>query len=122
MVAGGLRKAVERIRMNSSEKIEVECGTLEDVAEAIAIEVDRILLDNMDNETLRTAVQLVAEAERKTGKRIQTEASGNMNLDRVKGVAEVGVDFISVGALTHSAPTADISLLFDWQQSEMTGI
>lgn len=122
MVAGGLRKAVERIRMNSSEKIEVECGTIEDVQEAIAIEVDRILLDNMDNETLRTAVQLVVESERKTGKRIQTEASGNMNLTRVKSVAEVGVDFISVGALTHSAPTADISLLFDWQQSEMTGI
>lgn len=122
MVAGGLRKAVERIRMNSTEKIEVECGTLEDVKEAIAIEVDRILLDNMDNETLRSAVQLVVESERKIGKRIQTEASGNMNLARVKSVAEVGVDFISVGALTHSAPTADISLLFDWQQSEMTGI
>lgn len=122
MVAGGLRKAVERIRMNTHEKIEVECGTLEDVKEAIALEVDRILLDNMDNDTLAQSVQLVKAFEARTSKRLFTEASGNMTLGRVRSVAEIGVDFISVGALTHSAPTADISLLFDWQQIEMTGI
>lgn len=122
MVAGGLRQAVDRIRMNTQEKIEIECGTLEDVKEAIVLEVDRILLDNMDNDTLAQAVRLVKEFEGRSGKRLYTEASGNMSLGRVKSVAEVGVDFISVGALTHSAPTADISLLFDWQQSEMTGI
>lgn len=122
MVAGGLRQAVERIRMNTQEKIEVECGTLEDVKEAIALEVDRILLDNMDNDTLTQSVQLVKTFEARTGKNLFTEASGNMSLGRVRSVAEIGVDFISVGALTHSAPTADISLLFDWQQTEMTGI
>lgn len=122
MVAGGLRQAVERIRENTKEKIEVECGTLEDVVEAIDLNVDRVLLDNMDNESLAMAVNLVETSERTTHRRVFTEASGNMNLARVKSVAEVGVDFISVGALTHSAPTADISLLFDWQQSEMAGI
>lgn len=118
MVAGGLRKAVERIRVNSTEKIEVECATLEDVKEAIDLKVSRILLDNMDNETLAQAVNLVNQSKFP----VETEASGNMNLKRVRSVAEVGVDYISVGALTHSAPTADISLLFDWQQAEMTGI
>lgn len=122
MVAGGLRKAVERIRENTKEKIEVECGTLEDVVEAIDLGVDRVLLDNMDNESLAMAVNLVETSHRTSRHRVFTEASGNMSLARVKSVAEVGVDFISVGALTHSAPTADVSLLFDWQQSEMTGI
>ncbi|MBC7371111.1 MAG: nicotinate-nucleotide diphosphorylase (carboxylating), partial [Bdellovibrionaceae bacterium] len=68
----------------------------------------RILLDNMDNETLKKARAMVP-------KEIQTEASGNMTLDRVRSVAEIGIDFISVGALTHSAPVADVSLIFDWE-------
>lgn len=122
MVAGGLRKAVERIRANTSEKIEVECATLDDVQEAINLNCERILLDNMDNASMHEAVKRVTEHYRKTSFLIHTEASGNMSLERVKSVAEVGVDFISVGALTHSAPTADISLLFDWQQAEMMGI
>jgi nicotinate-nucleotide pyrophosphorylase (carboxylating) len=122
MVAGGLRQAVERIRENTKEKIEVECGTLEDVVEAIDLGVDRVLLDNMDNESLAMAVNLVETSRPSNPHSVLTEASGNMSLARVKSVAEVGVDFISVGALTHSAPTADVSLLFDWQQSEMTGI
>lgn len=122
MVAGGLRKAVERIRENTKEKIEVECGTLEDVVEAIDLKVDRVLLDNMDNEALAMAVNLIETDFQSSGRRVFTEASGNMSLSRVKSVAELGVDFISVGALTHSAPTADISLLFDWQQSEVMGI
>lgn len=117
-VAGGLRQAVERIRENTKEKIEVECGTLEDVVEALDLGVDRVLLDNMDNESLAMAVNLVETSARATGQIVQMEASGNMSLGRVRSVAEIGVDFISVGALTHSAPTADISLLFDWQQSE----
>ena len=121
MVAGGLRKAVERIRANTSEKIEVECANLDDVADAIDLKVERVLLDNMSNESIAEAIRLIQSAETK-GLRIQSEASGNMSLERVRSVAELGVDFISVGALTHSAPTADISLLFDWQQTEMTGI
>lgn len=122
MVAGGLRQAVERIRENTQEKIEVECGTLEDVVEAIDLGVDRILLDNMDNDSLAMAMNLIETSARSSGVRVLAEASGNMSLERVKSVAEVGVDFISVGALTHSAPTADVSLLFDWQQAEMMGI
>ncbi len=122
MVAGGLRQAVERIRENTQEKIEVECGTLEDVVEAIDLNVDRILLDNMDNDSLAMAINLIDTASRSSGVRVLAEASGNMSLERVGSVAEVGVDYISVGALTHSAPTADVSLLFDWQQAEMTGI
>ncbi len=104
---GGISKAVERIRQNSNLKIEVEASSLEQVKLCVELKVDRILLDNMPNEVLAEALKLIP-------KEIKTEASGNMNLARVRSVAELGVDFISVGALTHSAPTADVSLLFDW--------
>jgi nicotinate-nucleotide pyrophosphorylase (carboxylating) len=104
---GGIQKAVERIRQHSSLKLEVEASNLEQVKQCVALKVDRILLDNMSNETLAEALKLIPAE-------IKTEASGNMNLARVRSVAELGVDFISVGALTHSAPTADVSLLFDW--------
>lgn len=108
-VMGGIKNAVERVRANSGGKlpIEVEAGSLEEVKEAVAFGAQRILLDNMDNETLRQAVALIPAG-------IETEASGNMTLARVRSVAEIGVNFISVGALTHSAPSADISLKFDW--------
>jgi nicotinate-nucleotide pyrophosphorylase (carboxylating) len=66
-----------------------------------------LLLDNMDNEILKTCMGMIPET-------IETEASGNMSLERVRSVALLGVDFISVGALTHSAPVADVSLLIDW--------
>lgn len=115
MVAGGLSKAVSRIREHARARVEVECATLDDVREAVALQVERILLDNMPNEELRQALDLIPDS-------IMTEASGNMTVDRVKSVAEIGVDFISVGAITHSAPTADVSLLFDWQESEMAPI
>jgi nicotinate-nucleotide pyrophosphorylase (carboxylating) len=114
-VAGGITKAVGRIREHCQERIEVETGSLDDVREAVSVKVDRILLDNMDNETIRQALTLIPAG-------IETEASGNMGLKRVRSVAELGVTFISVGALTHSAPVADMSLLFDWQQSEMPAI
>jgi nicotinate-nucleotide pyrophosphorylase (carboxylating) len=115
LVAGGLSKAVQRIREHTREKIEVECATLSDVREAVEMKVERILLDNMANNMLKDALSLIPDE-------IETEASGNMTVDRVKSVAELGVDFISVGAITHSAPTADVSLLFDWQESEMAAI
>ncbi|MEK7355451.1 MAG: carboxylating nicotinate-nucleotide diphosphorylase [Bdellovibrionota bacterium] len=114
-VAGGIRNAVERVREHSKEKIEIECSSLDDVKAAVSMKVDRVLLDNMSNETLKNALELVPDW-------VQAEASGNMTVDRVKSVAELGVDFISVGAITHSAPTADISLLFDWQESMMAPI
>lgn len=110
-VAGGLAKAVERIREHTNESIEVECGTIEDVREAVRLNVKHILLDNMGNDKLREALDIIPDG-------TLVEASGNMNMDRVASVAELGVDFISVGAITHSAPVADLSLLFDWQASE----
>lgn len=114
-VAGGLAKAVQRIRAHTKERIEVECGSLDDVREAVRMKVERVLLDNMKNEMLAQALEILPDE-------ILAEASGNMTLDRVAGVAELGVDFISVGAITHSAPAADISMLFDWQASEMSTI
>jgi nicotinate-nucleotide pyrophosphorylase (carboxylating) len=106
-VMGGLKEAVVRVRANSKLPIEVECGTLEDVKQAIELKVQRILLDNMDNDMLKAAVKMIPPT-------IETEASGNMNLERIRSVALLGVHFISVGALTHSAPVADVSLLIDW--------
>jgi len=114
-VAGGLSKAVERIRNHTRAALTVECSTMDEVRQAVELKVERILLDNMDNDTLKTALALIPSS-------IETEASGNMTIGRVKSVAELGVNFISVGALTHSAPSADISLIFDWQQTEMAPI
>lgn len=103
----GLKQAVERVKTHTDLPIEVEARTLEEVKQAALLPVQRILLDNMSNENLKLAIELIP-------KHIQTEASGNMTLERVKGVAQLGVNFISVGALTHSAPVADVSLLFEW--------
>ena len=103
----GLKNAVLRAREHSHLPIEVEAATLDQVKEAISVKAARFLLDNMDLETLKKATALIPPE-------IETEASGNMNLDRVRSVAETGVNFISVGALTHSAPVADVSLTFEW--------
>jgi nicotinate-nucleotide pyrophosphorylase (carboxylating) len=105
-MVGGLQAAVEKVRKFTKSPIEVEVRTLDEVKLAVKLGVERILLDNMNDEMLEMAVKLVPSS-------IKTEASGNMTLDRVRRVAEIGVDFISVGALTHSAPCADLSLLFD---------
>lgn len=109
-VMGSIRAAVERIREHSKSSIEIEASTLEDVQDCVDLKVGRILLDNMPNETITQALKLVPPG-------IETEASGNMNLERVAGVAALGVQFISVGALTHSAPSSDMSLLFDWDST-----
>lgn len=106
-VMGGIRQAVTRVRTHTPLPIEVEASSLEQVTEAVEMNVRRILLDNMNNEVLAKARALIPTE-------IETEASGNMSLDRVRSVAEIGVDFISVGALTHSAPVSDVSLVFDW--------
>lgn len=87
-------------------RIEVEADTLEQVEQAAGAGADMILLDNMPPALLRTAVQLV-------GSRAKTEASGGVNLDTVRVIAETGVDFISVGALTHSARAMDVALDFE---------
>lgn len=103
--AGGLTNAVERVRnrMQNRFKIEVEAKTIEEVREALSAKVDTIMLDNMPVEIMREAVKLIAG-------RALVEASGNVTLDTIRAIAETGVDFISVGSLTHSAPAADISM------------
>lgn len=103
-VAGGISKAIKTTRdhLGYGIKIEVETTILEEVREAVESGADIIMLDNMDNETMREAVNLI-------GGRALTEASGNMTLERLREVAETGVDYISVGALTHSVLALDIS-------------
>ncbi len=83
--------------------VEVECATLDELRDALAAGVPRILLDNMSLEQLREAVAVTAG-------RAELEASGGVTLDTVRAIAETGVDFISIGALTHSAPALDLSL------------
>jgi len=109
VAAGGIKAAVERIRGENSQglEVEVEVTSLMELEELIPLGVDRILLDNMDIPTMEEAVVRVRSLGRG---RPLTEASGNINLRTVRVVAETGVDFISVGALTHSAPGADLSL------------
>ncbi|HSA96096.1 MAG TPA: carboxylating nicotinate-nucleotide diphosphorylase [Acidobacteriota bacterium] len=104
---GSVSEAVRRARaaVRPGVRIEVEAADLLQVREALAAGADMIMLDNMTIEMMRQAVGLAAG-------RIPLEASGNMTLDRVSAVAETGVDFISVGALTHSAKAVDISLEF----------
>ena len=102
--AGGVRPAVELLRATGSGlPIEVEAETLDDVREALASGAEQILLDNMAPPLMREAVELVA------GK-ATLEASGGVSLETVRGIADTGVDFISVGALTHSARSLDVSL------------
>ena len=92
-----------KARANPRLKIEVEVADLQGLAEALNAGADRILLDNMDDATLRRAVEL-------TGGRAWLEASGGMTRERLAQVAATGVNFISMGALTHSAPAVDIHL------------
>lgn len=104
MVAGGIGNAVKTIRaaVKPEIKVEVETTTLDEVQQALDAGADIIMLDNMDSQTMKAAVELIAG-------RARTEASGNMTLERLREVAATGVDFISVGALTHSVMALDIS-------------
>lgn len=104
-VAGGVTTAITAARAHVGHmvKIEVEVDTLDQLAEALGHDIDAVLLDNMAPEDLRQAVKLCAG-------RVVTEASGGVNLDTVTAIAEAGVDLISVGALTHSAPVMDFGL------------
>ncbi|MFZ1042496.1 MAG: carboxylating nicotinate-nucleotide diphosphorylase [Anaerolineales bacterium] len=101
--AGSIETAVQRARaVHRDVELEVEARTLEDVRVALELKVKRILLDNM-------TVEMMAEAVRFTNGRAKLEASGNVSLENVRRIAETGVDFISIGALTHSAKTFDVS-------------
>jgi len=103
-VAGGITAAVEAIRKNipKSIKIEVETTSLEQVKEAVAADADIIMLDNMSIAQMKEGVEYIAG-------RAKVEASGNMTLERIAEVARTGIDFISIGALTHSVQALDIS-------------
>lgn len=105
--AGSLKNAVSLARRAAGEvEIEVETRTIEELREALELGVKFIMLDNMNLETIRKAVQL-------TEGRAKLEASGNVSLANVRQIAETGVDFISVGELTHSAPVFDLSISLD---------
>lgn len=103
--AGSITKAIQMAKAYAPfvRKIEIETETLEQVKEALDAGADIIMLDNMDNVTMKKAVEMI------DGK-AQTECSGNVTKERLKEIAEIGVDFVSCGALTHSAPIMDISL------------
>jgi nicotinate-nucleotide pyrophosphorylase (carboxylating) len=102
--AGGIVEAVKRARaVHSGLEIEVEARTLDDVKTALDLNVERIMLDNMSLDMMKQAVHLTAG-------QAKLEASGNVNMDTVRAIAETGVDYISIGALTHSAKVFDFSL------------
>ena len=110
--AGGIAQAISAARRTAHHllKIEIECETLAEVRQAVTADADVVLLDNMEVETMRSAVELI----RRAAPNVLIEASGNIgtNAARLAAVAATGVDFISLGALTHSAPNFDVSLEF----------
>lgn len=103
-IAGSIKEALMRVKNHCiHQKIEIEVKTLEELKEAISLGADIIMLDNMDIETMKEAVKLAK------GK-VLLEASGGVNIENVRDIALTGVDFISIGALTHSAKAVDISM------------
>jgi nicotinate-nucleotide pyrophosphorylase (carboxylating) len=106
--AGGIAEAVRKAKLKRrKEKIEVEVRSLREIEEAIKAKPDWIMLDNMNVERMKKAVKMI----RWRSPRIKIEASGNVNLNNVRKMALTGVDFVSIGALTHSAPAMDLSLI-----------
>jgi len=104
---GSVTQAVKRIRKAIPDAfIEVEIKNLEELEEAIDNKVDRIMLDNMDSEAIRRAVKIV-------NRQVELEASGGINLENVKEIAGTGVDYLSVGAITHSYQSCDFSLIVE---------
>jgi nicotinate-nucleotide pyrophosphorylase (carboxylating) len=109
VVAGGVGEAVRKAReARPGMEIEVECGDLDEVRDALAAGADRLLLDNMDQEGLRRAVAAAREGGGERSPKL--EASGGVTLENVAETAATGVDFVSVGSLTHSAPALDLSM------------
>lgn len=110
-VAGSIREAVKRVRSQSTVPIEVEVKSMEELKEAVKAGVDRIMFDNWDTTSIQDAVAVV-------NKRIPLEVSGNMTVEKVEEVAKTGVDFISVGAITHSFTSLDMTLLQEGLRDE----
>lgn len=108
-LAGGIRTAIETARLHESRsrRFEIEVTTLKELQEALQHDLDAVLLDNMNPDMVRQAVTCVRAHE--SGSKIVVEASGGMTLDNIRAFAEAGVDWISVGALTHAAPAVDMS-------------
>ena len=104
--AGGLAEAVRRAKNAGLNPIEIECENIEQVSEAMVAGADILLLDNMGLKAMRTAVSSVSG-------QVKLEASGNVSLDSIREIAETGVDFISVGQITHSAPAIDVGFDLD---------
>jgi len=106
--AGGVLEAWNAVKKQNTQnlKVEIEVESLEQLKLLLGLGVDRIMLDNMSNETMQEAVRIVRES----GDSVELEASGNMTLERVREIADIGLDFISVGALTHSVKALDISM------------
>ena len=108
-IAGGVAEALKRVRDANTKglRVEIEARNKDELRAALDAGCDMVLLDNMDVQAIRECVRVVKQR----APQVQTEASGNMTLERVRAVAETGVDYISVGALTHSAMALDLSLL-----------
>ena len=106
MAAGSIALAVEKAKTIGSTLLEVEVESMDELAQALAAKPTRIMLDNFSLDALRTAVELVDG-------RVELEASGNITLDTIRGVAETGVDYISIGALTKSVQAVDLSMRID---------
>jgi nicotinate-nucleotide pyrophosphorylase (carboxylating) len=103
-IAGGIAEAVRRVRdTGTGLPIEVETQSLDEVQDAIDARVDIIMLDNLDDEMTARAIALI-------DRRAKIELSGNMTVERVRRIAALGADFVSIGAITHSAPALDMSL------------
>ncbi len=108
-IAGGVAEALKRVRDANTKglRVEIEARNKDELRAALDAGCDMVLLDNMDVQEIRECVRLVKQR----AAHVKTEASGNMTLERVRAVAETGVDYISVGALTHSVTALDLSLL-----------
>lgn len=102
-IAGSVKEAVLKAKKCIHQKIEIEVKSLEEFEEAVSAGADIVMLDNMDIETMKKAVQIAKG-------RVLTEASGGVNLENIREIASTGVNFISIGALTHSAKAVDISM------------
>lgn len=105
-IAGGITEAIETAKAHTDLKVQVECDTLAQVKDALTAGADSLLLDNMSNDMLREAVLFAAS-------RVPLEASGGVTLETVRAIAQTGVEFISVGRLTQSAPGVDIGLDYE---------
>lgn len=116
-IAGGIRIAVENVlsslKNRDKMKVEIECKSYDEVLEAVYTQVDIIMLDNMDFSEIEKSIKAIKEASSANERNIRIEVSGNIDENNVTAIAETGVDYISIGALTHSVVNQDFTLLFN---------